>query len=422
MGTVNKDPSGFFHSLIPTSQRETLAVNSPGYIRAHALTVGLVVSTLVPLVATLVVGGHHLLFNQHLLKNDLVSLAIAILFGAQAAFYYRFGNQWISGAVFSNVYFILLAIIMLMSGGIASPMKAIMLTCPVMSFLIGGRQEGLLSSLITILFMLGLAALGAIDFELPNLFSAESQQMIFAVNWIGTIIIIAVCCAAYDTDLMSGRVKPNTLRKVAMKSTNNLSESLDTFVQGLIPAKLRNVLDRQSGDYIRVRTLTMMLIVATLMSAISAVILVSVHFIYFREQLKYDFVILAITFIFGAQTWLFYRLGNARLSGIMMSYFYFILILTLISISGGYDAPTMVLALVSPLIFFMLGGPQQGIQNSVLVMIIGVFFAAMNSIGMEFPNVFKAAPPILTYSIAFALSVAGIALCIAVYDAELEKD
>jgi hypothetical protein len=421
MVELNKGLDGFLHSLIPARLRESLVVNSAEYIRARALAVGLIVSTAVPALATVVIGSHHLLFEQHLLKHDLVSLVIAILFGLQAVFYCRFGNQWLSSAAFTNMYFILLALLIITSGGITSPMKAIMVTCPIMSFLIGGKEEGLQNTLITILFILGLVALSVIEFELPNLFHEESPQMIFVVNWVGTIIIIAACSTVYEVELMGRSGKPNTSRNAMRKSIGNLNERFDAFVHGLIPAKLRQALDRQSGGYVRVRTLSVMLVTATLMSAVSAVILVFVHFLFFREQLKYDFVILAITFIFGVQTWAFYKFTNFWLSSLLISYFYFIVVLTLISISGGYEAPTMVLALVSPLIFFMLGGLRRGLQNSVFVMMIGVFFGAMSSIGFEFPNVFDAASPILTYSIAFVIAIISIALSITVYDTELEK-
>ena len=421
MVDFNKGLDGFFHSLMPRTLRETLKPNTADYVRARALAAVLIICTLVPAVATLIVGGHHVFFNPGLLKHDLISLVLAAIFGIQALFYCRFGNQWLSSAALTNTYFLMIAVLLIVSGGLVSPMKAIIVTCPIMSFIIGGRQEGLQSTFITVLFMSGLSVLSAIDFALPNLFHEESPQMIFVVNWIGTNTIVAFCIIVYETELQSRCSFLKTQNKSAQPGVNNLSKRLDIFLHGLIPKILRDTLDPNSMGYIRVQTLSIMLCLATVMSAISALILVSVHLLFYKEQLKYDLVIAAIACVFGLQTWAFYKFNNFWLSSLTLSYVYLILTLLLASISGGYDAPTMVLILMSPIVFFMLGGIRQGIQNAIFVMIVGVFFGAMKSMGYDFPNVFRAAAPTLTYGIAFIISIVGVMLCIMVYDTELEK-
>ena len=421
MIAFNKGLDGFFHSLIPARLQKTLKPNSAEYVRVRALTAVLVISTVVPAVATLAIGGYHFLFNVERLGRDTVSLTLTLLFAIQTGCFYHFGNRWLSAAAFTNIYFVLAVVLLLTSGGIASPLKMVVLTCPIVSFLIGGREEGLQSTLVTMLFILGLAALSAIEFGLPNLLYKDNPQLTFIANWLGTMTITAFCIMVYEAELQHRSKYALSHPSKIRQESHSPIQHLNNFINGLIPETLRKRLDPDSADYVRARTLSIMLWLAALLSGIATVMLASVHAVFFKDQLKYDLIVFAMTLVFNMQVWLFYKFSNFWLSSLIFMYSYLIMTLLLVCVGGGYHSPMISLLLISPIIFFMLGGTQQGIQNTVFVSLLGGFFGATDYIGFNFPSVFDAASPALLYGIAYEITVVGVVLCILVYDTELQN-
>jgi len=414
MLVFNKGLDGFFHSMIPARLRETLSVTSATYVRVRALSIILVSVTLIIASSSAIMAIVHGLFHPQLLKNDIVSGIAVLLLLLQTTLFYRFNNYWISGLAFTNFYFLVIAVLLILSGGYDAPSKTTLLTCPMIAFLIGGRQEGFQNTLITLSFGLGLMLLKQIEFALPDIFHDEDPYVIFSVNWTISILIIVACIMVYETELQ----KSHTLQK---KSSAKPGNKLDNLLDALMPPVLREALSADSAGYVRVRTLSMMLSVATLISALMTIVLVVIHFLFYKDQLKYDLVVFVISLAFGLQTWFFYKVNNFWISSLVLCYFYFIVVLLLVSLNGGYDSSMMILLVMCPIAFFMLGGIQQGIQNAIFVILLGLFFAIMKSMGLEFVNFFHDSRPLLTYGISFVITTVCISVCILEYDTQLQK-
>jgi hypothetical protein len=421
MIAFDKGLDGFFHSLIPAELRTTLNPHTAEYVRVRALTAMMLVTVFLPLAVTLILGGYHLFFNRVLLKYDAVSLAITVFFGLQAWFFYQFNHQWLSGFVFSNSFFLMVAVLLIISGGYASPMKAVLLTCPIISFLIGGRQEGLQNTIITVLFILALATLSSIQFVLPDLFREMDSRLVFVVNWVTTEFVIVVCIMVYETELQKRGERLQAIHDPTQAVTREFGKRVGSFFHRLIPERLRATLGVRSMAYTRVRNLAVMLVIATMASTLAAILLVGMHALFNRDQLHYDWVIVGIMLGFGLQTLLFYRSDNYVLSGVVLSYFYFLMALALVIANGGYDAPVMLLLLVCPIVFFMTGGIREGIQNALLVATVGASFGYFKYIGFEFHNVFHGVSEPVMFGIAWSAVAISIAACLAGYDTELEK-
>src|SRR5690606_13087830 len=136
MIVFDKGIDAFFHSLIPSGLQRTLRPNTMAYIRVRALSTMLVMITTLSLLTNLLVGGGHLLFQPEMLKYDLVALLLLVLLLLQTWLFYRFQNDWISGIAFTNFYFLMAVVLVLLSGGYSSHGKAFLLTCPIISFLV----------------------------------------------------------------------------------------------------------------------------------------------------------------------------------------------------------------------------------------------------------------------------------------------
>jgi len=421
MIVLNKGMDGFLHSLIPVELRETLKPNTATYMRVRALTTMLVATTALSAVSNLLVGGAHLLFFPDMLAHDLVPLGILLLLALQTWLFYKFNNYWISGLAFTNFYFLIIAVLLIISGGYESHGKAILLTCPMTSFLIGGRQEGMQNTVITILFCLTLFFLHSISFDLPNIFSTENPYMIFSVNWVTSISIITVSIMVYETELQKRSQRLKARQDPTRHNISEFSKNLEIFMHQLIPVRLRTTLDPDSMVYTRVQILSAMLVIATILSLLHSVLLVAIHLLSHPDQLKYDWVIVAITACFGLQTWLFHKYNHYVLSGKLLSYFYFIVIVTFVAVSGAYDSPAVVLMLISPVGFFMIGGIRDGILNAVLIAIIGVVLSYMKHRHTEWLNLFQDLNQPITFVIVWSLAVTGLAACMMTYDTEMEK-
>jgi hypothetical protein len=203
MVAFDKGLEGFFNSLVPSRLQETLNIRSATYIRARALSAMLVILTSIVAVSNVILITLHWLNHPELLVNDLVSLAALALLLVQTWFFYRFNNFWLSGMAFTNFYFLVIMGLLVVGGGYDSPGKSILLTCPMVSFLVGGRQDGIQNTVIVLLFGLALILLKYIDFQPPNIFINENPRIIFCVNWSITILVIMACITIYESGLQS---------------------------------------------------------------------------------------------------------------------------------------------------------------------------------------------------------------------------
>jgi hypothetical protein len=418
----NKSPSDFFHSLIPADLQRKLDPHSSTYMRVQALSALLVILSVLGVLSSVVMEALHLLLHDYSVTYELMLVVATLLFIMQTAFFYSFSNYWVSGIVFTIVYFLISTLVIIFSGGYDAPGKVFLLTCPMIAFLISGWRDGVQTATLTMLFGLALAALKSIGFELPNIFNDKNEQIRFIFSWVFTIATTALCCIIYESELQYRHQPPPVHPDGAQDATPIRFENWwGGFLHRLVPGGLRERLDIQSWHYARVQIFAILLWSATAVSAACLFLFVPVHLLLQPEILKYDLAIIAATVLFVLQLWAFYRFQNFGVSSLVLGYLCFFMVLVLVFLSGGYNAPAILLLVTIPVAFFIIGGIRDGIQNAMFVAIAGATFGLLKYKGFEFGNVFNDGNPPVIFAIIWMISVAGITLCLLAYDTKLES-
>lgn len=419
MIVFNKGLDAFFHSLIPSELRRRIHPSTVVYLRVRSLSTMLVMITVISVVSNLLVGGSHLLFQPEMLKYDLVPLVLLFLLLLQTWLFYRFQNDWVSGIAFTNFYFLMAVILVLLSGGYSSHGKAFLLSCPIISFLIGGRQEGIQNTIFLILVCWAMAALHVLDFSTPNIFVEQSPLLMFSVNWLVTVLVITIVLVVYETELQRRMInrKPFIQREMTGEATRRMYVWMDRMV----PAAFRASLDPQGIMYTRIQVITIMLLLGTLASSLLTACFVAYHLVVSPQFLIQDTIAGFIGLCFVIQLTLLYRVHNYRLSSVLMSAFYSVMIFLVVIISGGYRSPFMVLLLTCPIVSFMINGIRGGAINAVCMAGIGLALGYLEFSGQGLVNQIANISDVLFFSIIWPVIVTGIAICMILYDMELEK-
>jgi hypothetical protein len=411
----------FLHNLIPTALRDELPDNSAIYIRVRALTAVLLSVTLICVVINISSAIYHYLEQPELLKIDVATMCISLLLLSQVWLFYSHNNYWLSGLIFTNLYFILVVVFIVLNGGYQSPGKTILFSCPMISFLIGGKQEGLQNTFLSLFCLVAIIMLEYIDFDLPDLFAGEDPLLFSAVNWAVSVVIMTVCVLVYDVELHRRGERLDARIDPTQDPQDNLSSSIEKLLGKITPTKIRNQANLDTLAFSRARILALSLNLATILCFLSAVFLVGYHALFKPDLLKYDWIITAITLLFALQLWLYYALGNLRLSASLLGYFFMVMVVALALASGGHDAPTIALILLCPILFFIVGGIRQGLLGALLTLSAGPALAWLKHNGYVFENLFVEASTLLTFGIAWSVTLIAIACCMMVYDTELEK-
>jgi len=419
MIVLNKGLDAFFHSLIPSELQRTVHPNTMAYIRVRSLSTMLVMITALSVLTNLLVGGGHLLFQPEMLKYDLVTLALLLLLVLQSWLFYRFQNDWISGIAFTNFYFLMAAVLVLLSGGYSSHGKAFLLSCPIISFLIGGRQEGIQNTIFLILVCWAFAALEVLGFPAPNFFEEQPPFLMFSVNWLVTVLVIGIVLVVYETELQRRMQNRKSFIQREMREETDLR--MYAWMDRIVPAAFRRSLDSQSLAYTRIQVITVMLLLGTLVSSLLTIFFVAYHLLFSPQFLEQDAIVGLITLFFIIQLILLYRGYSYRLSSVLMSVFYTIMIFSLVFISGGYQSPFMILLLTCPIVSFMINGIRGGTLNAVCMAGAGVALGYLEFSGQGLVNQVANISDVLFFSIIWPIIVAGIAICMTLYDMELEK-
>jgi hypothetical protein len=418
----NKNPSDFFHSLIPADLQRKLDPHSSTYMRVQALSALLVIMSVLGAVSCVVMEALHLLLYDHSVTYELMLVGATTLFILQTVFFYSFSNYWVSGIVFTIFYFLISTLVIIFSGGYDAPGKVFLLTCPMVAFLLSGWRDGVQTATLIMLFGLVLAALKSIGFELPNIFNDQNEQIRFIFSWVFTIATMALCCIIYESELQyryqALEAHPDGAQ-VAMPI--QFENWWNGFLHQLVPVGLREQLDIQSWQYARVQIFTVLLWSAMAVSAACLFLFVPIHLLLQPEILKYDLVIVVVTMLFALQVWAFYRFQNFGLSSLVLGYLCFFMVLALVYLSGGYNAPAMLLLVTIPVVFFIIGGIRDGFQNAMFVAVAGAAFGLLKYHGFEIANIFNDNSLPVIFAIIWMISVTGITLCLLAYDTKLES-
>lgn len=193
--------SRYLDRWLPAGLDDKLTGKAEMKIRARVL-VGLFFTCLVTVALCFIVFLALQLFSNHDFTVALASLGAAVLvLGLQALLFYRSGNVGISAIMFSMSFFSSTLLVMVFTGGWDSPVKQLFFCSPLISFLVGGRHEGVYTSVLTL--AAGLTALVAhnLDFQIFKLIKPENIDTVGAVIWVISINIMLSCLYVYDAIL-----------------------------------------------------------------------------------------------------------------------------------------------------------------------------------------------------------------------------
>ena len=76
----------------------------------------------------------------------MVIAATSVILGLQLLMFYKVSNVGVSAIIFSMTIFASTLCAVILTGGWTSPVKQLFICAPVISFLIGGRQEDIATS------------------------------------------------------------------------------------------------------------------------------------------------------------------------------------------------------------------------------------------------------------------------------------
>ena len=416
---------GFFHSLIPKQLRETLVVHSPEYIKVRALSVLLFCFVLFQAIEIIFVSSWHVLHHQNLLKHELFSIGVFFIFALQSVLFYRFGNAWLSALAFTSIYFLIVVIIIVMSGGYQSPMKILLLTCPFMAFVVGDKQEGVQTSFLVVLIGILLAFLDYIDFTTPNLFAEANPTFIFAIDMVITLTVTLLALTVYETALRKKEesgIKASSFPTAL--DTDAALDLADKIIFRLVPPSVSASMPMNRVTYIRVRFLSVMLFTIVAAGALTTFPLIASFWIVDANpsaSLVKNIIMLAILLFFVLQLWLFNRFGNYDLSSVIFTNSYFLGVAVMVLSSGGYDSPLKYSLITAPIIAFVIGGVRAGIQNGIYTAIIGIALSVYKNIGFEFEDIFIGnISDYLAFGANWTVTLSIIMVSIFIYETELQ--
>lgn len=416
----------FFHSLIPRNLRENTTVRDAEYIKVRALSVLLfffLVFQVIEITGTIL---WHTIADIALLKHELVSIGIFVIYITQAIMFYRFGNQWMSALAFTATYFLIIVIIVVVSGGHHSPMKVLLLTCPFMAFLIGDKQEGIQTSLLVLVIGWVLALLDSIQFETPNLFAEADPAIVFAIDSTIALAVIILSITVYETALVKNEtLHVNAIDDQAQKIKESRLKGFDSFLHKMVPPLLRATLPVNSMAYVRARFMSVTLLTIIIIETMTTLPAIFRFWIFNTDpsvMLVPHGSAIAILLLFSLQLWLFRRFGNYSLSSIIFTNSYFMIVVALVISSGGYDSPLNYLLLTCPLLTFVVRGINEGMQNSLYTLIAFTSLSAFNIVGFSFDDVMTSGThPYLTFCSGWLIAIIIMTICIVVYETELQR-
>lgn len=170
------------------------------YRQVRALTALLLIITASTLFWSIVLGIDYLFFNKAVRMNVIIALVVLAMLLVEVWCYYRFANVRLSAAFMTMSYFFMVAGLVLMSGGFDSPLLVMLISSPIISYRIGGRDEGIMNSVFVAMFGLFLLYAKYQEFVLPNYLGGLDSMMASGIAWLATLTIVSASLASYDID------------------------------------------------------------------------------------------------------------------------------------------------------------------------------------------------------------------------------
>lgn len=184
--------------------------NDPFLIIRAKILLALYLSTLVTIVMMII----FLLLviptsNANWMHGVFSSSLAFILLALQIFIFYRVASIAISCMIFSMTFFSLTLLAVIMTGGWLSPLMMLFFCSPVISFLVGGRTEGLY--IIGLVFFSGAILMIAhtINFTLFQIVADENIEVVRFSIWIASSGLLVSCLTTYDFLLESSMKNQN---------------------------------------------------------------------------------------------------------------------------------------------------------------------------------------------------------------------
>lgn len=183
---------------LPPELRDNHVLSLEALIRSRVLVCVLICSMSLTAFAFLTFGLLYLVTDYDFFRPVMFSFASLILVCLNYVYFYKSAMLDSSGIFYSLSFVSVCVISIVLTGGYDSPVRQILICCPVISFLISGRYEGFYNAALVFVIGLVLLILDQIDFKLLQIMSVDVLPYISGIVWLGTIVLIVMCLYIYD--------------------------------------------------------------------------------------------------------------------------------------------------------------------------------------------------------------------------------
>jgi len=197
-----------------------------------------------------------------------------------------------------------------------------------------------------------------------------------------------------------------------MKKTNGINQ----LIKRLFPLPARLKIAGSTEDRRHARILSVMLLTISATVWFWTVSLMLIFVFYHFDILPNVYFSLFISTLLGLQVFAFFRSGNLRLTTMLFTLTYFLMVLSLVLISGGYHSPNLVVLLTSPVISFRAGGKEEGIMNSIFVGLTAFALVVMDYLDVSVLNLLSGLDERIFFTVAWTVTLAIMATCLVTYD------
>lgn len=193
----------YLNRWLPANLDQRLGNKSELKIRARILTGLYLASGIMLILSGLLFGTLHLLTDHDFSVAIICLLFAALLLWAEMGMFYRLGNIGASAIFFSMTFFGATLGMTIVTGGWESPVRQLFFCAPMISFLIGGRHEGLYISVLTLIIGLVMVMADYVGFQIFQVIKPENMVIANAALWVISINLLISCLAVYDAILES---------------------------------------------------------------------------------------------------------------------------------------------------------------------------------------------------------------------------
>jgi len=136
--------------------------------------------------------------NPNWVHGIAASTLAFVLLLLEVFIFYKASNINISSAIYSMSFFSLTFLGLILTGGWHSPLLLLFFCSPAVSFLVGGRHEGLYVT--ALVFFTGTCLMLAyqLDFTLFQILAKENIEYIRFAIWIASTSLMVSCLTTYD--------------------------------------------------------------------------------------------------------------------------------------------------------------------------------------------------------------------------------